>query len=108
MNLNKSVLATAVACFATIMAVGEHANAAPCPTTGNFGQLESMGSCTIGDKTFSGFTYNPIESGGATEVLATAFDFTTINDVNNEWGFEFTFPLLPAPTSRTISLSVTP
>ena len=93
MKLNKSVIAAAVVvCFATMLAGGQ-ANAAPCSTSGTFADLQNAGSCTIGDKTFSNFTYNPTELGGATEVPATAFDFTTINDVNNQWGFEFTFPL---------------
>lgn len=109
MKLNKSVVAAAaVVCFATMMAVGERANAAPCPSSGTFAALEALGSCTIGDKTFSGFTYNPTELGGATEVPATAFDFTTINGVNNEWGFEFIFPLTAGTNqSNDIALGYT-
>src|SRR5271169_1488432 len=50
-------------------------------------------SCTIGDKTFSDFTYTPSAIGGATEVPATGFNYTTLNNVSNQWGFDFTFPL---------------
>lgn len=94
MKLNKSMIAAAaIACFATMMAGGERANAGPCATSGTFASLEAAGSCTIGDKTFSNFTYSSSETGWASEVPATAFDYTIINDVNNEWGFDFTFSL---------------
>jgi hypothetical protein len=69
------------------------ADAAPCATTGTFASLEAAGSCSIGDKTFSNFSYTPTETGGAVMVPASGFSYTTINNVSNQWGFDFTFSL---------------
>jgi hypothetical protein len=82
----------ALVCLATVAVTGR-AHAATCATTGTFASLEAAGSCTIGDKTFSDFSYTPAEIGGATEVPATSFNYATVNNVSNQWGFDFTFPL---------------
>jgi hypothetical protein len=55
--------------------------------------LEAAGSCTIGDKTFGNFTYTPSQTGGAAEVPPSSFNYSTIDNVNDQWGFDFTFPL---------------
>jgi hypothetical protein len=102
------IAGVAIACFGIFMVAGGRANATPCPSSGTFADLQTLGSCTIGDKTFSNFTYSPSESGGASEVLASEFNYTTINDVNNEWGFDFTFALdASSGESNDIALSYT-
>ena len=89
----KSMMVGAAIVLLALVAVAKHANAAPCATSGTFAGLEAAGACTIGDKTFSDFTYTPSEAGGATEVPATSFHYTTINNVSNQWGFDFAFAL---------------
>lgn len=93
MMLMKSLMVTATLVSLATVAGSGRAEAAPCSTTGTFASLEAAGSCTIGDKTFSSFTYTPSETGGASLVPATGFNYTTINNVSNQWGFDFTFSL---------------
>ena len=60
--------------------------AAVCAATGTYASLEAAGTCTIGDKTFSGFTF-----GG--DLLPGNFNYTAINGVSGFWGFQFQFNL---------------
>jgi hypothetical protein len=93
MKLMKFVMfAAAIVAVATV-AVCERANATPCAPAGTFASLQAAGSCTIGDKTFSNFSYNSSGTGGASQVPASSFDYTTINGVSNQWGFDFMFSL---------------
>jgi hypothetical protein len=64
-----------------------------CPTTtasstATFAELESLGSCTIGDKTFSDFTYSDSAT-GATPVPAGDVTVTTIDNGTSAIGFLF-------------------
>src|SRR4051794_16320724 len=43
-------------------------------------------TCTIGDKTFTGFTFSG-------DLPATAVDFSILNGVGGQWGFVFGFNL---------------
>jgi hypothetical protein len=92
MMMKSLIIRAALVSLATL-AVSERANAAACAATGTFASLEAAGSCTIGDKTFGNFTYSPSQTGGASEVPASAFNYATISNVNDQWGFVFTFPL---------------
>ena len=56
----------------------------PCALTGSFLDLETQGSCTIDDKTFSDFTYTSFD------VSALAFSYTVVNS-NGLEGFQFQF-----------------
>jgi len=57
-TLMKSVMAGALVSLAAVVASGS-ANAAACGTTSLNNWLGSSFSCTVGDKTFSNFAYNP-------------------------------------------------
>jgi hypothetical protein len=56
--LMKSMMAGALVSLAAVVSSGS-TNAAPCGTTTLDNWLVSGFSCTVGDKTFSGFTYSP-------------------------------------------------
>jgi PEP-CTERM motif len=47
-------------------------------------------SCTIGDKTFSGFIFQPITG----DIQADDVSFNIINGANGQWGFEFGFNMV--------------
>ena len=74
--------------FAVVLAAGQ-ANADTCPSGGEttYASYLALGSggCTIGDKTFFGFTH-----GG--DVAASSIDVTVVNDGTN-FGFIFQMPL---------------
>jgi hypothetical protein len=76
-----------------------------CPTTGTYDQLQalnSQGGCTIGDLTFSGFTYGP------PGVPDTALTFTTIDNGPSSMGFLFGVDLSAGPgSSNDIGLGYT-
>lgn len=100
----KSVVTGAVALVSLGMVAVAGANAAPlaCATTGTFFDLEatnSAGGCTIGDKTFSNFTYTPQGApvGGGAPVLVpdTAFHYTVVAGPT-EFGYDFAFALTAA------------
>jgi hypothetical protein len=64
-----------------------------CPSTTptvtvSFAELASLGSCTIGDKTFSDFTYS-MSATGATPVPASDVTVTTIDNGTSAIGFLF-------------------
>jgi hypothetical protein len=64
----------------------------PCDPTGNFNTLEHAhgGTCTIGDKIFSGFKFSSDATGGAHELTASHLDYKVINDGTTAIGFAFT------------------
>jgi len=63
----------------------------PCDPTGNFQMLMSAhrGTCTIGDKIFSGFTFMSSASNGAHALHASQLDYQVINDGTKAIGFSF-------------------
>jgi hypothetical protein len=78
-----------------------------CPTTGNYGTLESLGSCTIGDKTFSDFTYSD-SAVGAVPVPDSALTYTTIDSGPSAIGFLFGVALTaPAGGVNTLGIGYT-
>ena len=87
----------AVAMVAGVLLLAAHSQkgeAAACALTGTYLGLEAAGSCTIDDKTFSGFTF-----GG--DLLPQNFNYTVVNgaaipqggDGLGFWGFQFQFNL---------------
>jgi hypothetical protein len=58
--------------------------------TGTYQELIDAGSCTIGDKTFSDFTFGFT---GTPALTASDINFSIINGVGGEWGFRFQFSL---------------
>jgi hypothetical protein len=102
-RLNKPLLACSLLLGA---AMGLQATPV-CPTTGNYGTLESLGSCTIGDTTFGDFTYGN-SAIGAVPVTASALTYTTIDNGPSAIGFLFSVALT-APTggANTIGLGYT-
>ncbi len=69
------------------------AAAASCPSGDTLAQLETLGSCQIGDKIFSDFTYIGSATGGATQVTAGGIVVDTVGpgqDVAGpNYGLEF-------------------
>lgn len=70
--------------------------AAPiCPTTGTYATLQSLGSCTIDNLTFSNFTFAPSATGIGLTPVASQVSYV-LDDPSNStdngqeiWGFEF-------------------
>lgn len=54
------------------------AAAAPCPSGDTLAQLEAIGSCQVGDKIFSDFTYTDSATGGAIAVTNTGITVDTV------------------------------
>lgn len=75
-----------------------------CPTTGDYATLQSLGSCTIADKTFSGFTYSD-SAVGAVPVPASALMYTTVDNGTSAIGFLFGVALT-APAGGAQSLGI--
>jgi hypothetical protein len=70
------------------------AHVGPCPTTGTYATLEHDRSCTIGDKTFSGFTFTSHATGiGAHPITPSGLHYSTINDGTEAIGFSFSGPI---------------
>lgn len=88
-KFNRVVLFSACATVISLFT----AAAASCPSGDTLAQLEALGSCQVGDKIFSDFTYTDSVSGGATAVLATAITVDTVGpgeDVSGaNYGLEF-------------------
>jgi hypothetical protein len=61
--------------------------AAPCASSGTFAQLMAAGTCEIGDKTFSGFTFQ------SSDITAGELNYTAINGTGGFWGFSFQFDI---------------
>jgi hypothetical protein len=91
--IKKFMMAGALASLATVAAVGA-ANAAACPTATPMSTYIVVGfTCTIGDKTFSDFTYTPnaVNNPGGTGAEASAATAVTVNTFGApEYGFSFT------------------
>lgn len=84
------MMAGALASLATVAAVGT-ANAAACPMAQMSTYVVEGFTCTIGDKTFSDFTYTPGTAG--TGVASTAAQVAVQplgNPAGPNWGFTFT------------------
>jgi len=83
-----------------LLIFGGLAKADLCSVAANFAALETAGSCTIGDKTYSDFTATFAATGGATELTASGITFTTVNNglVANGFNFEMS---LDASTGET-------
>ncbi len=87
------------------LTAGPGASAANCVSGANLGQWLGGGfSCTIGDKTFSNFTYSASSGGQATPVAASAITITTINQGSNAIGFQFNAPWVVSNTQSLDSL----
>jgi hypothetical protein len=83
-RLKKPILACAIL-FGAAMGL----QATPvCPTTGTYQTLQTLGSCTISDKTFSGFTYSD-SAVNAVPVTQSNLTYTTIDDGTSAIGFLF-------------------
>lgn len=93
-RLKKPILACAVLLGA---AMGLQATPV-CPTTGNYAGLQTLGSCTIGDKTFAGFTYSD-SAVGAVPVTPSNLTFTVIDNGTSAIGFLFGVALTAGPSA---------
>ena len=82
MNVKSYALAMVMA---LLLAVGysQPSDAAECPTSGTYATLQALGSCDIGDKTFSDFLFIWPDH------TAADVGYATINGVGGEWGFLF-------------------
>jgi hypothetical protein len=86
-------LILAGAAFLGLAGTAGTANAAVCLSGANLGQWLGAGfTCTIGDKTFSNFTYSATGGGGATPIAASEVVITTINQGASAIGFQFNAP----------------
>jgi hypothetical protein len=77
----------------------------PCSNYANYGALDPNTdtiSCTIGDKTFSDFTYSNTPMGGAIPVTASDLKFQVIDNGTSAIGFHFvSVPLTATGASQT-------
>lgn len=86
-------------------AVSSPAYAGACATGANLGQWLASGfSCTVGDKTFSNFSYVGTSGGGATAIQAAEIDITVINNGSSGIGFQFSAPWSATSTESLDSL----
>jgi hypothetical protein len=89
----KRILLLATVAFAGAGGLSVNANAAACTSGANLGQWLGAGfTCTVGDKTFSNFTYTDTGGGGATPIAASEVVITTINQGASAIGFQFNAP----------------
>jgi hypothetical protein len=93
-RLTKPILACAVLLGA---AMGLQATPV-CPTTGTYATLQSLGSCTIGDKDFSGFTYSD-SAVGAVPVAPSDLTYTVMDSGPSAIGFLFGVALTAGPSA---------
>lgn len=100
-RLKKPILACAVLLGA---AMGLQATPV-CPTTGNYATLQTLGSCTIGDKTFSDFTYSD-SAVGAIPVTPSDLTYTAIDSGPSAIGFLFGVALTATGPGSTNDLGV--
>jgi hypothetical protein len=99
-RLKKPILACAIL-FGAAMGL----QATPvCPTTGDYATLQALGSCTIADKTFSGFTYSN-SAVNAVPVTSADLTYTTIDTGTSAIGFLFGVAL-NAPAGGTNDLGI--
>jgi hypothetical protein len=97
------VLGTALGAQANTLPV----DPGPCAANGTFNDLEhhNHGICTIGDKTFSDFTFTSFSSGHAHEVNASHLDYSIIKMGTAAIGFSFSGPI-NAGASQTNGVSI--
>jgi len=100
-RLKKPILACAVLLGA---AMGLQATPV-CPTTGTYAELQALGSCTISDKTFSGFTYSD-SAVGAIPVAPGDLTYTTIDNGTSAIGFLFGVALTATGPASTNDLGI--
>jgi len=89
--IKKFMTAGALASLATVAAAGA-ANAAACSSTTLSTYIVAGFTCTIGDKTFSDFTYGTSVSGNGSANAATSVNVTPVAGPPN-WGFNFSVVL---------------
>lgn len=112
----RKILLAAAALTALPLAIGYgQANAAACVGGNNLGIWTTTPgfSCTIGDKTFSNFTYADTSGGGATAIPASEVNVILVNNGASGIGFGFQAPWSVAGSQSLDSLigfsvSVTP
>jgi hypothetical protein len=96
-RLKKPILACAVLLGAAMGLLATPVCPTTTPTvTVTYAELESLGSCTIGDKTFSDFTYR-MGSSGSAPVPASDVTVTTMNEGPSAIGFLFGVDLSAGP-----------
>jgi hypothetical protein len=78
-----------------LLVCGGLAKADLCSTEANYAALEATGTtgCTIGDKTYNDFTFQPSATGGAAALTASDVTFTTVDNGLIANGFDFSFSL---------------
>jgi PEP-CTERM motif len=85
----------------------QRSDAAACPATTTYAALVALGSCDIGDKTFSNFlTFTSSETGNATAPLppGTSLPVVTIGPAGGLYGFQFSgFTLLAGAGSGSVA-----
>jgi hypothetical protein len=104
MNVKNYALATVMV---VLLAAGysQRSEAAECsalPGTGvggaiTYADLQTAGSCDLGDKTFSNFSYTPTAVGGAVPVPAGSVTIALFFSGPTDWGFSFAMPLTAGP-----------
>jgi PEP-CTERM motif len=88
--IKKFIIAGTLASLATVVAAGAAfaAPVGPCPSAAMSTYVVTGFTCTIGDKTFSDFTYTPAMVGTGTASPATGVAVTPLGAPN--YGFKFT------------------
>lgn len=84
----RNLLAAFAAGVVLLVGYSGESQAAACPASGTYAQLIALGSCEIGDKTFSGFIFQQVD----TTLTAANVVYDIINS-GGQWGFEFGFNL---------------
>lgn len=90
--MRKALLSSALIAIGGLGLSGQ-ANAATCLDGANLGQWLGAGfTCTVGDKTFSDFTYADTAGGGAVPISANEVAITVVNNGAAGIGFRFVAP----------------
>lgn len=84
--MSAAMLVTALMLF---VVPAQQAEAAACSPNGTYADLVGLGSCEIGDKTFSGFTFATTDP-----IVSSNVSYSAINGVGGFWGFLFQFSLI--------------
>lgn len=84
----RNLLAAFAAGVVLLVGYSTESQAAPCPASGTYAQLIALGTCEIGDKTFSGFVFQQVD----TSLTAANVVYDIVNS-GGQWGFEFGFNL---------------
>mgnify|MGYP007130736835 CR=1 FL=1 len=99
----RNLLAAFAAGVVLLVGYTGESQAAPCPASGTYATLVGLGSCEIGDKTFSGFIFQQID----TTLTAANVVYDIVNS-GGQWGFEFGFNLVASgatPPPRQVSVA---